>query len=94
MNTEELSDILPGDLEINKTQDGLLIDFTDEYEAPEISFERLKKLSEFFGTDKVDVVDKIARGGCETCDYGSAYGHQIKVLNPTKNVPEAPTTEL
>ena len=57
------------------------------YGAPTLSFGKLKKLSDLFGTDKIDV-DNYGEKGCETCDYGSSYGHTIQVSDLTKNVPE------
>mgnify|MGYP000591318132 CR=1 FL=1 len=58
------------------------------YESPcKVSFKNLVKLSEIFGTDKIDV-DDYANSGCETCDYGSDYGHTIQVINPTKRIDE------
>jgi hypothetical protein len=44
-------------------------------------------LSELFGTDNIDV-DDYAYGGCDTCDYGSNYGHEIAIREATKNVEE------
>lgn len=54
------------------------------YDAPEISFSILKQLSEFFGTDEINV-DNFSHGGCETCDWGSEYGHEIRIDNATLN---------
>lgn len=64
------------------------ITYGQMYESPELNFSTLKELSEVFGTDKIDV-DHYAEGGCESCDYGSDYGHTIQIYNPTKNVEEA-----
>jgi len=66
---------------------GLEITYGKMYESPELSFSILKQLSELFGTNEIDV-DDYSYGGCETCDYGSDYGHTIQVYNPTKNWPE------
>lgn len=59
------------------------------YESPikEFNLRTLMKLSDLFGTDEIDV-DNFAEGGCESCDYGSNYGHTIQIKNPTKNVEE------
>lgn len=40
--------------------------------ALEFTFAQLKEVSEFFGTDKIDL-DRDSYGGCESCDYGSSY---------------------
>lgn len=59
------------------------------YEAPEINFSFLMELSETFGTREIDVDNYSTNNeGCETCDYGSCYGHTVQVLNPTRNYPE------
>jgi hypothetical protein len=58
------------------------------YEAPVLGIESLLAIGEAFGTKSVDV-NNYAHGGCDTCDYGSDYGHTIQVRNPTKNIEEA-----
>lgn len=73
-------------LRITLIEGGIELDFSKMYDAPPLSFKMLKALSEHFGTDKIDV-DDYSNGGCETCDYGSSYGHRIQVLSPTKNIP-------
>lgn len=56
------------------------------YESPiVVNFALLKKISEFFGTDSIDV-DDYSMGGCETCDYGSSYGHDFQIYGATKNI--------
>jgi hypothetical protein len=65
----------------------LKIEYGCMYEAPLLNFSVLKKLSELFGTDNIDV-DDYAYGGCDTCDYGSNYGHEIAIREATKNVEE------
>lgn len=96
---EELKAILLGEghhshpeISIRELDNGIEIDYHQMYGAPSLSFAMLKKLSEFFGTDHIDV-DNYSRGGCETCDFGSAYGHTIQVLDPTKNVPQFPANK-
>lgn len=74
------------DVVISKLMDGFEIDYSRMYSAPGLSFEKLKKLSEYFGTEKIDV-DDYGQSGCETCDWGSEYGHRIQVYKPTKNIP-------
>lgn len=75
------------DLEIRKIDKGLELDFTAMYEAPTLSLDLMNQLGEFFGTDKIDVDDYGDGGsGCESCDYGSCYGHTIQIINPTKNL--------
>lgn len=57
------------------------------YESPGLSAEKLMALCDLFGTRKIEV-DGYANGGCESCDYGSQYGHEIEVREPTKMVAE------
>lgn len=98
MNTEELKnticDIFKDSVpqyrkskycRIEKIDDGFEISISAMYEAPTISFETLKKISGLFGTDKIDM-DNFGHGGCETCDYGSDYGHTIQIYNPILNI--------
>lgn len=80
-------------IEISKLGDSLLgqnnfeIKVGAMYEPPTVNFEILKKLSELFGTVKIDL-DNFAEGGCETCDHGSDYGHTIQIYAPTLYVEE------
>jgi hypothetical protein len=55
------------------------------YESPALSAEKLMAMCDMFGTRKIEV-DGYAQGGCESCDYGSQYGHEIEVRGPTKRV--------
>jgi hypothetical protein len=57
------------------------------YEAPGLSAEKIMALCDLFGTRKIEV-DDYANGGCASCDYGSEYGHEIEVREPTKMVAE------
>lgn len=66
---------------------GFEIEYGAEYMAPELNFEILMGLSEMFGTKEIDV-DDYSISGCETCDWGSDYGHTIQIYNPTKLVEE------
>ena len=63
----------------------LFITIGNQYEAPQVTFANLLKLSEYFGTTVIDV-DDYANSGCETCDYGSDYGHDITIKNPTRGI--------
>ena len=76
-----------GHCKVKKIDRGYEISYGYMYESPNLSFAILMKLSELFGTEEIDV-DDFAYGGCDTCDYGSCYGHEIQVYNPTKNVSE------
>ena len=76
-----------GHCRVEKIDRGYEITYGFMYESPNLSFAILMKLSELFGTEEIDV-DDFAYKGCDTCDYGSSYGHEIQVYNPTKNVSE------
>lgn len=75
-------------LHFYRHNNGFRIEYGLEYESPELGFEKLLKLSELFGTTKINV-DDFGIPGCESCDYGSCYGHQIDIFEATKNVQEA-----
>ena len=70
-----------------KKKEAFEIEWGKMYNAPELSFAALKRLSEIFGTEEIDV-DDYANSGCDTCGYGSDYGHTIQIYNATKNVGE------
>lgn len=60
------------------------IEYGQMYGAPNLSFAKLMELSKLFGTEEIDV-DDYSSEGCESCDYGSDYGHTIQLKNPTLN---------
>lgn len=76
-----------GYFEIRRLPDGYYIKYGMMYEAPKLNFGNLVKLSDLLGTMDI-TVDEYAEGGCETCDYGSDYGHEIYIKNITKNKEE------
>jgi len=49
------------------------------YDAPDLTLTHLMKLATFFDTMNVGKYDDIAMGGCETCDFRSSYGFELKV---------------
>jgi len=51
------------------------------YEAPGLDLEKLLKLSEFFGTQRIRD-ERYAYGGCDSCDYGSDYGFTLIIGEP------------
>lgn len=63
------------------------LSYGNMYSAPVLNLGVLIKLSELFGTTEIDV-DNYSSRGCDTCDYGSDYGHTIQIYNPTKNIEE------
>jgi len=72
-------------LEFRISGDTFLITYGNMYSSPSLGLEKLMKLSELFGTVKIDV-DDYAQEGCESCDYGSDYGHKISIEEAVKEV--------
>ena len=46
------------------------------YDSPVINFKLLKELGDLFNTLNINV-DDYNFSGCESCDWGSDYGHEI-----------------
>jgi hypothetical protein len=63
---------------------GVEITIGNMYESPEINLDTLMKVGTLFGTMEVDV-DNYAYCGCDTCDYGSDYGHTLTITNVAKS---------
>jgi len=75
------------EIEVEKTPKGFNITASDMYESPiNADLDTLMKLADIFGTRKIDV-DDYSQRGCESCDYGSAYGFTFNIIEPTKNIP-------
>lgn len=63
----------------------LVLKFGAMYDAPEVpSLDRLLELRTLFGAKNISV-DHYSNGGCETCDWGSDYGHELYIIGPTRN---------
>lgn len=67
-----------GDIEVkfldhDPAQGTLTLRVQQMYEYVEVTFANLEKLSNICETTSIDVGEKVAYGGCETCDYGSCY---------------------
>jgi hypothetical protein len=74
-------------LKVSKIDRGFELSLGAMYESPGITFAKLQGLAKLFKTDNIDV-DNYSQGGCETCDFGSDYGHTIQILDPKKNIKE------
>ena len=62
-----------------KIKDGIELDCG---ESCTMTFVRLKRLSEIFSTDRIDVNSELIRGGyCETCSYEST-SIRVQILKP------------
>lgn len=55
-----------------------MISLSKMYEAPGLSFNKLKQVADFFDTDKISD-ERWGHGGCSSCDYGSEYGFTLIV---------------
>lgn len=73
--------------EVTRIGSRITIKYGEMYEPPVLNFSTLMELSEYFGTQEIDV-DKYSVGGCESCDFGSDYGHEITIRNATRNLDE------
>lgn len=67
-----------------KMLSGYAIKVSQMYEYVDASFVILKRMSDLFGTEDIDI-DEDYSEGCETCDYGSSYSKIFIVYNITKN---------
>lgn len=73
------------ELRVSPRADGFEIRYGTMYKAPPLTIAALKRLSELFNTDNIDV-NNYAMGGCDTCDWGSEYGHTIQVRGVSADV--------
>ena len=71
----------PDKVEITIKPNEVRIRMTSMFDPPGLNFEKLTRLSQFFGTMNIDDAERISDGGCETCDYGSCYGFEL-VIGP------------
>ncbi len=69
---------------VDKSYDGLAIRV--RCSITPITFSLLKKLSDYFFTEEIDVSDNetVSEGGCETCAFDVNYA-TIYVRNPKRN---------
>lgn len=68
-------------VEVEKWEGGMSISITAMYDPVRFTLslqEVLEELSKLTGFPEIDV-EGIAVSGCETCDYGSEYGHQFRL---------------
>jgi hypothetical protein len=80
-------------LSVEHRPDGFTIRYGAMYKRPGWSTAMLFALADLFGTDAI-VGDESDTGGCESCDYGSDYGHEIVVTGATKNAGRVPVGAL
>jgi hypothetical protein len=69
----KINNLMETKIEINKNTDNfVVVQISQMYEFVDVSFEKLTKISEFFGTTLIQD-HRYSSRGCETCDYGSNY---------------------
>lgn len=87
MLDQQIKDILlpeGGKIEYSVNNDDFQIIISEMYEYLPMNLGMLVKLSELLGTQDIRT-EQESWGGCETCDYGSKYMHQLYIKNVTKN---------
>lgn len=68
---------------------GFELEYGSMYTPPVFNLSHMKALAALFGVADADLdVDDYSKGGCETCDYYSDYGHTVQLRRPTKRVAE------
>ena len=50
-----------------------------DYGSVGISFDKLLKMVEFFGTKNIDIDNSFSSGGCQTCSYGDSHTLEFTV---------------
>ena len=58
--------------------DWIMFTVSQMYEYLPMNLRIMTRLAEIIGTDKLKF-DQDSSSGCETCDYGSSYSHNITV---------------
>lgn len=66
-------------------QNDRLITFGQMYSTPKFTLNQAKALQEFFDCEDIRQ-GQYSHSGCETCDYGSEYGHELHIVEPKKNL--------
>ena len=65
-------------------KDDLHLKYSQMYNTPDLSFEKLKKIQELFDCKDIRQ-NSFNIPGCDTCDYGSDHGFEIRIVKPRKN---------
>lgn len=69
-------------VDVEDSGDHLTVLVWQMYEYLPMNFRIMQRIAEALGTTDFNV-DKWSSGGCETCDYGSRYQHEIQVKKAT-----------
>lgn len=85
---KEYNDIVPIKfIPVRKDGNKFYFKINRMYNAPALSVAHIMDMVNLFGTKKIDI-NNYGSSGCETCDYGSQYGYNITVENPTRMIKE------
>jgi hypothetical protein len=76
------------EVRVERVGGDLRVVYTQPYRAPVLSLDHMQRLKDYYGATTVVVDREVNLEGCETCDYGSAYGHDIRIVRPTRNLPD------
>lgn len=61
------------EVSLERLESKIKVTVSQMYEYVPVDFSVLKRIGEFFETDKVNGSEGDFYNGCETCDYGSSY---------------------
>ena len=61
------------DVEVCQISGKVEVTISQMFEYIEVSFSKLKEISDEFGCKEIDLKRDKTRGGCESCDWGSRY---------------------
>jgi hypothetical protein len=64
---------------VERNKNGVKMRVSSQYNPPDLAFEQLMRLADFFGTKAINDDDRFGIEGCETCDYGSSYGFTLTI---------------
>ena len=82
MNKKEIESFIKSVFVVQKISTNIYDKYTViriETDNPQLSYYNLKLMSEFFGTDKIDICDFSHTEGCPTCDYGATTNFNIRI---------------
>ena len=92
--SEELGTLLPFEgssykdgtrtLESYGSDGDLLIRYGQMYDRPTFTLNQAIALQKFFDCEDIRQ-GEFSHSGCDTCDWGSCYGHELHIVKPKKN---------
>lgn len=69
------------EIKSKKLGSGIMIDFTGSNDPEILDYQKLTMIAEMFDTVDIDWNNIAERGFCDTCDYGSRYGTELRIYN-------------